>query len=107
MPEIWRRLRRLANQWHRRYRGHAGQKLFMPSLPIVCAAILGFTGVLYELVLAQTLSVLFGQSVVQYSVTIGLFLAGMGAGAHVSESWSEPRVRLWRVQMGLALLVPV
>jgi predicted membrane-bound spermidine synthase len=69
--------------------------------------LLGFCGVVYELVFAQTLSVLFGQSAVQYSLTIGIFLAGMGLGSHRSEAWREPRLQLWRVQLTLSLFAPL
>ena len=74
---------------------------------IFISAILGYCGVIYELVFAQTLSVLFGQSVVQYSVTIGLFLAGMGLGAHLAERWDDPRARLWRIQFLLSVGAPL
>ncbi len=77
-------------------------------MPVIfISAILGYCGVIYELVFAQTLSVLFGQSVVQYSVTIGLFLAGMGLGSHIAEKWSEPRTRLWQIQLVLSLAAPL
>lgn len=77
----------------------------MSSLSI--AAVLGFSGVLYELVFAQSLSILFGQSVIQYSLTIGLFLAGMGVGAQLSE-WVRDAVRgLWWSQIVLCLGAPV
>jgi spermidine synthase len=79
----------------------------MSNLPVITAAILGFCGVVYELVFAQTLSILFGQSIVQYSLTIGLFLVGMGIGAHASESWSLPKFQLWRTQLVLSLAVPI
>jgi spermidine synthase len=79
----------------------------MPALPVALAFILGFCGVVYELVIAQSLSVLFGQPLVQYSLTIGIFLAGMGLGSHQSERWRDPRFELWRVQMLLSLLTPL
>lgn len=46
-----------------------------------CSFVLAFCGLLYELILAQTLSILLGNSVVQYSLTIGLFMAAMGFGS--------------------------
>jgi spermidine synthase len=79
----------------------------MSNLPVIVSALLGFCGVIYELVFAQTLSVLFGQSAVQYSLTIGLFLAGMGIGSHWSEKWKAPQVQLWRIQFWLSLLAPL
>lgn len=80
----------------------------MSSLPVSwISAALGFCGVIYELVFAQSLSVLFGQSVIQYSVTIGLFLAGMGCGSHFSERLADARRGLWLSQLLLCLLTPL
>lgn len=82
----------------------------MPTLSVTRAitisAVLGLCGVLYELVFAQSLSILFGQSAVQYSLTIGLFLGGMGFGAYVSETWSQPLAKLKAVQFALAVCAP-
>ncbi len=76
-------------------------------MPVTLAsALLGFCGLIYEFVFAQSLSVLFGHSVIQYSVTIGLFILGMGLGSHIAESFRDPRGALWRIQLELSLLVP-
>ncbi len=40
-----------------------------------------FCSLMYELVLAQTLTALFGSLVLRYSLTIGLYLMGLGLGA--------------------------
>ena len=45
---------------------------------VFCAAI---TGLLYELVAGALASYLLGDSVRQFSITIGLFLTSMGIGA--------------------------
>jgi len=80
----------------------------MPSLSVaLISAALGFCGVIYELVFAQAFSVLFGQSVVQYSVTIGLFLGGMGLGSHLSEHLKNPVRSLSLSQFLLALCTPI
>ncbi len=70
------------------------------------SAIFGYCGLIYEFVLAQSLSILFGHSVVQYSVTIGLFIAAMGLGSHLAENFHDPRLALWRTQLCLSLLAP-
>lgn len=76
-------------------------------MPVIFAsAVLGFCGLIYEFVFAQSLSVLFGHSVVQYSLTIGLFILGMGAGAHLAESLKDARLSLWRAQVLISLLAP-
>ncbi len=63
--------------------------------------------ILYELLLAQTLVALLGNSVLRYSVTIGCFLGALGLGAILCESrrdagalWS----RLARVELALSVL---
>ncbi|NJL24335.1 MAG: hypothetical protein HC902_03600 [Calothrix sp. SM1_5_4] len=73
----------------------------------VCAFLTAFSGIVYEFALAQSLSVLLGNSMLQYALTIGLFLAAMGAGAF-AVSRDEPRGerRLLRLQVLLAVLAP-
>ena len=44
-----------------------------------------FCSIIYELVLAQTLTVVFGGTVLRYSSTIGLFLFSLGLGAFLYE----------------------
>ena len=63
--------------------------------------------ILYELLLAQTLAALLGNSVMRYSITIGCFLGALGLGAilckaegETSELWR----RLARVELGLSIL---
>jgi spermidine synthase len=75
------------------------------ALSLVLAA----CGLTYEFVLAQTLSVLLGNSVVQYSVTIGLFLAGMGVGSMVSDKIKNQDALPWlfRLQLMISTLVPL
>ncbi len=43
--------------------------------------ILAFCSIVYELLMAQSLTLLTGNSVLRYSTTIGLYLASMGIGA--------------------------
>ena len=45
------------------------------------ALLMSTASMAYELLLAQSLSTLLGNSVLRYSVTIGLYLAALGAGA--------------------------
>ena len=43
--------------------------------------IVSFCSIVYELLLAQTLSTVLGNTVVRYSLTIGFYLAAKGIGA--------------------------
>ncbi len=73
---------------------------------IALTALLGFCGVVFEFLFAQSMAVLFGQTAVQYSLAIGLFLAGMGFGSQTLGELSIPRLALWRLQVALSLWVP-
>ena len=54
-----------------------------PSLSIlsVCTLLVAFCSIVYELMLAQCLSIVLGNTVLRYSITIGLYLFSLGMGA--------------------------
>ncbi|MCG8432317.1 MAG: hypothetical protein MJA29_14260 [Candidatus Omnitrophica bacterium] len=60
--------------------------------------ILAFCSIVYELLLAQTLSAFLANTVLRYSVTIGLYLFSLGLGAWCAE-------RRWYKESGIALLI--
>jgi spermidine synthase len=70
------------------------------------AFILAFCGLTYEFVFAQSLSVLLGNSVTQYSLTIGIFLAALGFGALYAQADENSLSRLLRLQLRLAIFAP-
>ena len=47
--------------------------------------LLGFCSMVYELLLGQSLSAFLGNTVLRYSVTIGLYMLSMGIGALLAE----------------------
>lgn len=55
--------------------------LFIPATTFIVA----FCSIIYELVFAQTLTTVFGGTVLRYSATIGLFLLSLGVGAFLYE----------------------
>ncbi|MDH5676071.1 MAG: hypothetical protein OEZ06_28370 [Myxococcales bacterium] len=60
---------------------------------------------LYELLLAQTLSALLGNTVVRYSITIGCYLGALGLGAMLCERGADRLVfRLARIEVLLSLV---
>lgn len=61
---------------------------------------------IYEFVLAQTMSAIIGGTVIQYSITIGLFMASLGFGAMAVGfvSVKEKQLTLIRIEIFLALL---
>jgi spermidine synthase len=67
---------------------------------------LAFCSIVYELLLGQTLSAFLGNTVLRYSVTVGLFLLAKGLGALLVEGWvaRHPIVALLAVEWGLSIL---
>ena len=52
--------------------------------------LLGFCSIVYELLLGQSLSAFMGNTVLRFSVTIGLYMLSMGIGALLAEGrWVE------------------
>lgn len=73
---------------------------FLLSLIFITA----FCSYAYELVLAQILSILWGDVVLQYTVTTGVYIASMGVGAFLTPVRSSAeRTFIW-IEVGLSLL---
>ena len=68
--------------------------------------IIAFCSMIYEFVLAQTMSAIIGGTVIQYSITIGLFMASLGFGAMAVGfvSVKEKQLTLIRIEIFLAIL---
>ncbi|MBN2141086.1 MAG: hypothetical protein JW718_08785 [Desulfovibrionaceae bacterium] len=63
-----------------------------------------YCSIVYELLMAQTLSAIMGNTVLRYSVTIGVYLASLGLGAFMcGDSNNNPAQRLMRVEIALSL----
>ncbi len=54
--------------------------------------IVAFCSIVYELMLAQCLSIILGNTVLRYSLTIGLYLFSLGMGALAFAFWRRGRV---------------
>ncbi len=68
--------------------------------------ILAFCSIVYELLLAQTLSAFLENTVLRYSITIGLYLFSMGYGALITEKKiiKYPVITLLRVEILLTMI---
>jgi spermidine synthase len=68
--------------------------------------VLAFCSIVYELLLGQALTAFLGNTVLRYSVTIGLYMLSMGLGALlVRRSWLERAVvSLQLVELALTVL---
>jgi len=76
------------------------------SIIYLITFIVAFCSIVYELLMAQTLSLLTGNNVVMYSTTIGLYLASLGLGAFLCTNKRLARAMetLWRVEFLLSLV---
>lgn len=68
--------------------------------------IVAFCSIVYELLLAQTLSAFMGNTILRYSITIGLYMASMGVGAFLVKDKVEKiaAFSLMRVEFLLSLI---
>ena len=68
--------------------------------------VLAFCSIVYELLLGQTLSAFLGNTVLRYSVTIGLYMLSMGIGAMLVQKrvLRRPLFVLQLVEVGLTVL---
>ena len=67
--------------------------------------IVAFCSIVYELLMAQTLSVILGNTVMQYSITIGVYLASLGIGSILCKEERSGNVdRLLRIEVWLMLV---
>lgn len=76
----------------------------MPLLYFV-TLVVAFCSLVYELMLAQTLSAILGNTVLRYSITIGCYLGALGVGALLCGNRpGDPVRRLIRVELTLSAL---
>jgi len=68
--------------------------------------VLAFCSIVYELLLGQALSAFLGNTVLRYSVTIGLYMLSMGVGALIAEGRfvNRPVISLLLVETLLTLI---
>ncbi|MCI5162199.1 MAG: hypothetical protein D3917_09305 [Candidatus Electrothrix sp. AX5] len=52
----------------------------------VSVLVVALCGIVYELLIATVSAYLLGDSVRQFSITIGLFMAAMGLGAYITNT---------------------
>ncbi|MCZ6710169.1 MAG: hypothetical protein O7B25_07390 [Gammaproteobacteria bacterium] len=67
--------------------------------------VLAFCSLVYELLLGQSLSAFLGNTVLRYSVTIGLYMLSMGIGSLLAEGRlvRHPVISLQRIEVALAV----
>jgi spermidine synthase len=69
--------------------------------------VVSFCSFAYEFVYSELLTVLYGGTVTQYVITIGLYFVSLGVGAALSDDLTGDRVsNLFRTEVYLALVAP-
>ncbi|MDP2731249.1 MAG: hypothetical protein Q8O55_12340 [Dehalococcoidales bacterium] len=76
------------------------------SIIYLITFIVAFCSIVYELLMAQALTLMTGNSVVRYSTTIGLYLASLGLGAFLCGDRRLARAMgtLWKVEILLSVV---
>ena len=77
----------------------------MGSIIYFFSFLLAFCSIVYELLLGQSLAAFMGNTVLRYSVTIGLYMMSMGIGALLAEGRfiKQPVITLLQVEIGLTI----
>ena len=84
--------------------GDEGSRLYTPLL-FVTVLVIATSGLVYELLAGTLASYVLGDSVTQFSTTIGVYLFAMGVGSYLSR-WVKADVarRFIEIELGIALL---
>lgn len=59
------------------------------SLLFLLSFLVAFCSIVYELILAQSLSIMLGNTVLRYSITVGLYLFSLGMGTLAFAFWKR------------------
>jgi len=70
----------------------------------IIAIMLAFCSIVYELLLANTLALITGSQIWWQSLTIGIYIGGLGIGAFLSEKVTNVYRSLMKVELGLSFL---
>ncbi len=80
-------------------------KRFEAATTYVITLMVAYCSIVYELLMAQTLSAIMGNTVLRYSTTIGVYLASLGVGALLCGHSEKGSVqRLIRIEILLSLI---
>lgn len=71
---------------------------------ILLVMLASYCSLLYELLLAHTMGLLFGDTVIQYSLTIGIYLFSLGIGSFLTDRLKNARGALFWVEIALSII---
>lgn len=78
------------------------QPLDRPGVLYLSVSIIAVCGIIYELIIGAASSYLLGDSILQFSITIGLFLSALGVGSWLSQLFKR---HLFAVFLSAELLI--
>lgn len=79
-------------------------KRFLKAELLVITAMMAFCSIVYELLLSNTLAIVTGNYIWWQSMTIGLYIAGLGLGAYLSDHLKDTFKSIVSVEIGLSFL---
>lgn len=71
---------------------------------IILTIVLAFCSIVYELLLSNTLAIVTGDFVWWQSLTVGIFIGGLGLGAYLSNHLKRPLKSLLNVELALSIM---
>jgi spermidine synthase len=77
---------------------------FRPIEILSLTFILAFCSIIYELLLANTLGIMTGDQIFWQSVTIGIYIGGLGVGASRAARQDKPYEELYGVEWALSIM---
>ncbi|MDY7080859.1 MAG: spermidine synthase [Halobacteria archaeon] len=77
------------------------------TLLFILTFVVAFCSIVYELIYSELLTVIFGGTVVRYSITIGLFLFSFGVGSFAYRRFRGDDTNFFRVEVVLSILGPL
>lgn len=79
-------------------------KGFKKAEILVITSLLAFCSIVYELLLSNTLSIVTGNYIWWQSLTIGVYIGGLGLGAYFSDKLKNSYESIVRTEIGLSFL---
>lgn len=71
---------------------------------LIVTSLLAFCSIIYELLLANTLSIVTNNQIWWQSLTIGVYIGGLGIGAYLSDKLKNESVNIVWTEIGLSFL---
>ncbi len=79
-------------------------KILVRAEVLIITAILAFCSIVYELLLSNTLAIVTGNYIWWQSLTVGVYIGGLGLGAYYSDKLVDSFKSLMLVELGLSFL---